>query len=116
MSEPDAEIRVLFVTAPAEVAAVLVGALVERRLVACGNILPGVRSIYAWKGEVCDEPEVAIVLETTAACLGAAMQAILGLHPYECPKVIALEPVAVHSAYAAWVGAAVSVSGTGVDP
>ena len=107
MREPsDAAVRVLFVTAPAEVAPGLVRALVERRLVACGNIVPGVRSIYVWEGEVCDEQEVVLLLETAAPRVEAAMQAIRELHPYTCPKIVAFDPAAVDRDYAAWVATA----------
>ncbi|MBL8943360.1 MAG: divalent-cation tolerance protein CutA [Myxococcales bacterium] len=106
MPEVDTALRVLLVTAPAEAAPALVRALVERRLVACGNIVPGVRSIYVWNGEVCDEQEVVILLETAAVRVDAAMQAIRATHPYACPKIVAFDPAAVDRDYAAWVVAA----------
>jgi periplasmic divalent cation tolerance protein len=111
MPEPvAAAVRVLFVTAPADVAPGLVRALVERRLVACGNIVPGVRSIYVWEGEVCDEQEVVLLLETATLRVEAAMQAIRELHPYTCPKIIALDPAAIDRDYATWVAAATAAT------
>lgn len=109
MRDADA-VRVLFVTAPADAAPGLVRALVEQRVVACGNIVPGVRSIYVWDGEVCDEQEVVILLETAAVRVDAAMQAIRALHPYTCPKIVALAPAAVDPDYAAWVAATTAAS------
>ncbi len=63
---------VVLVTAPdAEVAARLARTLVEDRLAACGNVLPGLRSIYRWEGQVHDEPEALLLLKTTRALRGA---------------------------------------------
>ena len=56
----------IFVTVPDESVGVgLVTTLVEEGLVACGNLLPGVRSIYAWEGKICDEQELLLILKTT---------------------------------------------------
>jgi periplasmic divalent cation tolerance protein len=110
-----AEIRVVFSTAPADIAAGLVRTLVEEGLVACGNIVPGVRSIYAWKGEVCDEAEVVLLLETSAARIDTAIARLRALHPYEVPKIVVIDPVAVDDAYAAWVLATTSASRVDVD-
>ncbi len=113
---PEPGIRVVLTTAPPDIAADLVRTLVAEGLVACGNIVPGVRSIYVWQGEVCDEAEAVILLETAGARVDATMQRLRALHPYECPKILALEPTAVLDAYAAWVLAETSAAGTGVDP
>jgi periplasmic divalent cation tolerance protein len=104
MVTPPDSIRVLFVTLPPTQAEPFVQALVEARVVACGNILAG-RSIYRWEGALCREDEAVVLLETTADALEDAMAHIAAAHPYDCPKIIALEPVAVAAAYAAWVHA-----------
>ena len=62
----------------------------ESRLVACVNIVPGLRSIYRWKGEVCDDAESLLVVKTRAEHLGALTEKIVALHPYDVPEVIAL--------------------------
>lgn len=98
-----AEIRVLFSTAPLDVAPGLVRTLVDEGLVACGNIVPGVRSIYRWKGEVCDDAEAVLLLETSAARVDAAVARLRAAHPYEVPKIVVIDPSAVDDAYAAWV-------------
>ena len=48
-------------------ATAMVRDLIEDRLIACGNILPGMRSIYCWEGEVQEEEEVLVMLKTTAS-------------------------------------------------
>jgi periplasmic divalent cation tolerance protein len=96
--------RVVFVTAPdADTAARLAHTLVEERLAACGNLLPGVRSIYRWEGKVCDEAEVMLILKTTAAGADALRERVIALHPYACPEVLVLAVESAHEPYARWV-------------
>lgn len=78
-------------------------ALVEERLAACVNCLPGLVSIYRWKGEVLQEPEVQLVIKTHADRLPELAQRLGELHPYELPEFIVLAPEAAGSAYLAWV-------------
>ncbi|MFZ5481294.1 MAG: divalent-cation tolerance protein CutA [Myxococcota bacterium] len=99
------DLLVVLVTAPdADTAARIARTLVEERLAACGNVLPGVRSIYRWEGAVQDEPEVLIVLKTPRDRFEALRARVLEVHPYRVPEVIALPVEAGHAAYLAWVG------------
>ncbi|MCB9742260.1 MAG: divalent-cation tolerance protein CutA [Alphaproteobacteria bacterium] len=97
--------RILLVTAPPEAGAPLLRQLIEDRVVAGGNIIPGLRSLYRWKGEVCDEPEVLLVMETSAEDIQLKITAIEEAHPYEVPKIVAFEPKDALEAYVAWVRA-----------
>ncbi len=98
------DVLVVFVTAPSpDRAAELARAVVEERLAACGNVVPGVRSIYRWEGEVVDEPEALLVLKTTRDRLDALRERVLALHPYEVPEVLALPVEAGAERYLAWV-------------
>lgn len=102
------DVRVVYLTAPdAEVAAALARALVEARLAACVNLVPGLRSIYRWEGAVHDEPEVLLIVKTTADRLDALRALVVELHPYAVPEVLALPAVAGHAPYLDWVRAAV---------
>ncbi len=95
---------VVLVTAPAEQKAVEIArALVDERLAACVNVLSGVRSIYRWKGEVCDDPEVLLVVKTTAARFEALRSRVVALHPYETPEVLALPVEAGSEPYLRWL-------------
>ncbi len=97
---------VVLVTAPAEQKAVeMARALVDERLAACVNVLSGVRSIYRWKGEVCEDPEVLLVVKTTTARLEAMRSRVLAMHPYENPEVLALRVEAGSEAYLSWLAA-----------
>ena len=78
-------------------------ALVEASLAACVNVLPGVRSIYRWNDAVQSDEEALMIVKTTAACLAAARERLVELHPYEVPEVVALPVADGHHAYLSWV-------------
>jgi periplasmic divalent cation tolerance protein len=97
---------VVLVTCPtAERAAELARALVEERLAACGNVVPGLRSIYRWEGEVQEDAEALLVLKTTRQRFEALRDRVLALHPYQVPEVIALPVEAGSAPYLAWIAA-----------
>ena len=94
----------VLVTAPdARVGAELARAVVGERLAACVNVVPGVRSIYRWQGELQEEGEVLLVAKTTSERLEALTARIVALHPYEVPEVLALPEAGGSAAYRAWV-------------
>jgi periplasmic divalent cation tolerance protein len=84
-------------------------ALVERRLAACVNLLPGLRSIYRWQGAVEQADEVLLLIKTRAECFPALQAAITELHPYELPELIAVEAAAGAPPYLDWVRASTDV-------
>jgi periplasmic divalent cation tolerance protein len=94
---------VLVTTPSAEEAARLARALVEARLAACGNVVPQLRSIYRWQGEVHDEAEALLILKTTRASFAALRERVLELHPYDVPEVLALPVEAGSADYLAWL-------------
>lgn len=95
---------VVLVTAPsAEEAGKLARALVEKGLAACGNILPGVRSIYRWEGKLCDDGEVLLVLKSTHERFDALRARVVDLHPYDVPEVLRLDVADGHAPYLDWV-------------
>lgn len=95
---------VVLVTAPtAEKAAEIARAVVEEKLAACGNVLPGLRSIYRWKGEVQEDAEVLLLLKTQRKRFEDLRDRILALHPYEVPEVLALPVEAGSDAYLDWI-------------
>ena len=93
-------------TAPsAETAKRLVRDLVERRVIACGTVVPGAASTYWWQGAVTEEEEVVVLMKTTAERWPELAAALPGLHPYEVPELIALPVVDGHPPYLEWVRA-----------
>ncbi len=100
------EALLVLVTAPsAEKAAELARALVQERLAACGNVVPGLRSIYRWEGRVQDDAEALLLLKTTRARFEALRERVLALHPYQVPEVLAVPVAAANGAYLAWIAA-----------
>ena len=100
------DILLVLVTAPsAPVAAEIARALVAERLAACGNVVPGLRSIYRWQGRVRDDAEALLLLKTSRARWPALRARVLALHPYEVPEVLALPVEAGNARSLAWVGA-----------
>jgi periplasmic divalent cation tolerance protein len=97
-----AEIKMLITTAPPVDADRIARTLVEERLVACGNVVPAVRSTYFWNGELCTDEESLVVMETPRDRVAAATARLRLLHPYECPKIVVLDPAAVNDDYVAW--------------
>jgi periplasmic divalent cation tolerance protein len=86
-----------------EEAASLARTLVERKLVACVNVLPGVRSFYRWEGSICDDREVVLIMKTRRERFEALSAAVEELHPYDVPELIALPLQAGAAAYLSWL-------------
>ena len=77
--------------------------LVERRLVACANVIPGLRSFYHWKGKLCDEKECLITMKTTSDQVEALKKTLPEIHPYDEPELIFLPIEAGSETYLQWV-------------
>jgi periplasmic divalent cation tolerance protein len=98
------DVLVVLVTVPSsEKAAEIARALLEEKLAACGNVVPGLRSIYRWEGKVQDDAEALLLLKTTRERYPALRDRVLALHPYQVPEVIALPVEAGSEGYLAWV-------------
>jgi len=89
----------------ADAARKAVRTLVEERLVACGNIVPGVESIYEWKGKMETSAEVMVIMKTTVSRADEAQSRLRTLHPYEVPEILQLPVAAGWPEYVGWVAA-----------
>jgi periplasmic divalent cation tolerance protein len=78
-------------------------ALVERRLAACVNIVPGLTSVYRWKGQVERDAESLLVIKTRRERIDALKAALTSLHPYEVPELVVLPIEDGHAPYLAWL-------------
>ena len=95
---------ICFCTCPdADTAERLAEALVEERLAACVNILPGLRSVYRWQAEVERADETLLLIKTVRERFDALSARIKALHPHELPEVLAVEAAAGLPAYLRWV-------------
>jgi len=103
MTSPD-DIQLVFCTAPdTDTARRIASALVEYRLAACVNLLPGIESIYRWEGEVKSDAEVLLMIKARSADYALLETRIRALHPYELPEIIAVPLIAGLPAYLDWV-------------
>jgi len=77
--------------------------LVERRLAACVSVVPGLVSIYRWKGSVERDEERLLVIKTRVDAVEALREALVAMHPYEVPELVVLPVEAGHAPYLAWL-------------
>ena len=99
-----------FSTCPdADTARRIADALVDERLAACVNALPGVASTYRWQGQVERADEVLLLIKTRADALPALQARLVELHPYELPELVAVEAGGL-PAYLDWIDAQVAPS------
>lgn len=91
------------VTCPPAAAEGLAAALVETRVAACVNLVPGLRSIYRWQDAVQRDDESLLLIKTSAAQFEALKAEVLQRHPYELPEIIAVKVDAGHAPYLDWI-------------
>jgi periplasmic divalent cation tolerance protein len=77
--------------------------LVEEGLAACANILPGMRSIYRWKGKVERASEAVMVLKSVAGLADRLVARVTELHPYEVPAIVVLPIIGGAAPYLDWI-------------
>lgn len=80
-------------------------ALLDEGLVACANIVPGVRSLYVWNGERGEGSEAGMLLKTDARLLDRAVARLAEIHPYGTPAIAGWRAEAAAPATAQWLGA-----------
>lgn len=103
-------IVVLTTVASEEEAVHLVRALLDRRLIACGTVLPAGRSLYRWQGKIADEKEVVVMLKTRSARLETLTSAFGELHPYKVPELLALPVASGLEKYLEWINGETSLA------
>jgi periplasmic divalent cation tolerance protein len=96
--------RLIYVTASSLDQAKSIGhKIVEERLVACVNILPGMTSIYRWQGKLEEAEEVVMIVKTTESLVERVISRVRELHSYECPCIVAVPVVAGDPDFLAWI-------------
>ncbi|MGL4370169.1 MAG: divalent-cation tolerance protein CutA [Spirochaetota bacterium] len=98
------ELITVFCTVPdAQTAEKIAHAVVETKTAACASIVPGLVSVYRWKGDLCRAGELLLVMKTRAELFDALKAKILSLHPYELPEIVALAIIQGHEPYLSWI-------------
>lgn len=96
--------RTVYLTFPdLEAARALARTLLEHRLIACANVVPGALSLYRWEGEVHEEGEVVMFCKTTAARLPELLRVVEAEHPYDVPCAVALTLTGGSGPYLQWI-------------
>ena len=94
----------LYVTAGSREEALRLGrVLVEKRLVACANVLADSTSIYRWEGDLQEDAEAVMILKTRAALVDEVTTEIKGLHSYDCPCVVAIPIEGGNTEFLKWI-------------
>jgi periplasmic divalent cation tolerance protein len=83
----------------------LARAVVTARLAACVNLVPGMRSIYRWKGDIEVSEECLLLIKSSRDLFAEIARAIEKVHPYEVPEVVALPIVEGSENYLSWLNA-----------
>ena len=99
------DFALVYTTAPDSGVADAIGSqLVEERLAACVNVLPGMRSIYIWQGEVQKDDEVVALIKTRSDLVAKVISRIEELHPYDVAAVFAVPTRGGSQGFLDWVG------------
>jgi periplasmic divalent cation tolerance protein len=103
VSEHPPAVRVVLCTCPKDHAERIARTILEERLVACVNVVAGVRSLYWWKDAVQDDEETLLVIKTPVENYAALEERLLAIHPYTVPEVLGLDVVDGSRSYISWV-------------
>jgi periplasmic divalent cation tolerance protein len=98
---------VLVTTPTSEAAAEIARALVEEGLAACGNVVPAIRSIYRWAGEIHDDAEALLVIKTERRVVPGLKARLQELHPYQVPELLVLPVEDGLGPYLEWIARSV---------
>ncbi len=102
-------LRLLYVTTKdTDEARKIARELVQRRLVACANILPKMEAVYRWKGQIEESSEVVLILKTEKQLVAKTIEAVQELHSYEAPCVLSLPIEQGAEGYLNWLSGEVS--------
>ena len=100
----DTDYLLVLCTCPSRSAAdAIATAALEERLAACVNQVPGIRSLYRWKGRVESDDEILLLIKTTTASFSRLEATIRSLHPHELPEIIAVPINTGQTDYIKWI-------------
>jgi periplasmic divalent cation tolerance protein len=95
---------IIFVTAPSEKIASQIGKMIiSKKLAACVNIIPEIRSLYRWKNKICNDKEFLIIIKSSAKRFNELAVKIQKMHPYEIPEIISIPITKGSNSYMKWL-------------
>lgn len=97
------KILVMITTGSEEEAVRIAQGLLEERLIACANLVGGIRSLYRWQGKICDDRETLMLCKTERRLFSRLSEKVKSIHSYEVPEIISLPLVEGWPPYLAWV-------------
>jgi periplasmic divalent cation tolerance protein len=100
--------RVVLCTAPKEKADEIAGKLLEEKLVACVNLIEGIKSKYWWDGKIQTDEETLLIIKTKKELIDPLTTRIKELHPYDVPEIIALKIKGGSTEYLNWINSVTS--------
>lgn len=80
----------------------IASALLERKLAACVQILPGITSLYRWEGKIASDQEIQLIIKSTSPVIDEAYEVVKRLHPYDVPEWVVLNSVVASEDYLRW--------------
>jgi periplasmic divalent cation tolerance protein len=95
--------RIVLSNAPPDRAEPIARALVESGLAACVNVIPGVVSVYRWKGNIERESESTLLIKTRDDLVESLMNELRRVHPYEVPEIVVLDVDRANEPYLKWI-------------
>jgi len=104
------EILIISTVDTMDLAGKIAHAIVNEGKAACVNIVPGIRSIYRWEGETCDDQELLLLIKTSGIMFDQARECIRRLHTYDTPEIIAVPIKAGDPHYLKWLHAQIRTS------
>lgn len=93
----------------------IANALVEKKLAACVNLLPGITSVYQWQGNLEKSQEYLLIIKSKSKLFDNLEKAILALHPYELPEIISIPLQKGFSNYLSWIDDNIDEDATSVS-
>lgn len=111
MSEPTATYCIVWITAGSlEQATAIARTMVEERLAACCTVLPAVRSVYRWKGDVHEDEEHLLICKTRISMFARLEARVRELHSYELPEIIRTDIAGGSAPYLEWIDETLSAA------
>jgi uncharacterized protein involved in tolerance to divalent cations len=106
--QPGRRFAMILVTVPdRKIARALVRGALRARLIACGNLVPGIESHYWWRGKITRGAEILLILKTTRGRLAALEKWLIAHHPYDTPEILDLALAGGTKRYLAWIAESV---------